>query len=56
MRRIKTNSLGARILSGFLSFLMVVSACPVTAFADDDVDNTPTETIDYSDYIPLIDT
>ena len=44
MRRIKTNSLGARVLSGFLSLLMVVSACPVTAFADDDVDNTPTET------------
>ncbi len=44
MRRIKTNSLGARILSGFLSLLMVVSACPVTAFADDDVDNTPVET------------
>lgn len=44
MRRIKTNSLGARVLSGFLSLLMVVSACPVTAFADDDVDNTPVET------------
>lgn len=44
MRRIKTNSLGARVLSGFLSFLMIVSACPVTAFADDDVDNTPVET------------
>lgn len=44
MRRIKTNSLGARVLSGFLSFLMIVSACPVTAFADDDVDNTPAET------------
>ena len=43
MRRIKTNSLGARVLSGFLSLLMVVSACPVTAFADDDVDNTPVE-------------
>ena len=43
MRRIKTNSLGARVLSGFLSLLMVVSACPVTAFADDDVDNTPIE-------------
>ena len=44
MRRIKTNSLGARVLSGFLSLLMVVSACPVTAFADDDIDNNPVET------------
>ena len=43
MRRIKTNSLGARVLSGFLSLLMVVSACPVTAFADDDVDTNPVE-------------
>ena len=43
MRRIKTNSLGARVLSGFLSLLMVVSACPVTAFADDDVDTNPIE-------------
>ena len=38
MRRIKTNSLGARVLSGFLSFLMVISACPVQAFAEDDYD------------------
>lgn len=44
MRRIKTNSLGARVISGFLSLLIIVSACPVTAFADDDVDNTSVET------------
>lgn len=44
MRRIKTNSLGARVLSGFLSLLMVVSACPVSALADGNVDNTPVET------------
>ena len=44
MRRIKTNSLGARVLSGFLSLLMVVSACPVSAFADDNVDSNPIET------------
>ncbi len=44
MRRIKTNSIGARVLSGFLSLLMVVSACPVSALADGNVDNTPVET------------
>lgn len=44
MIRIKTNSLGARVISGFLSLLMIVSACPVAVFADDDVDNTSVET------------
>lgn len=49
MKRIKTNSLGARVLSGFLSFLMVVSACPITAFAEDDYDATPAVVSDESE-------
>lgn len=35
MRRLKTNSLGSRILSGFLSLTMILSACPIAAYAED---------------------
>lgn len=34
MKRLKTNSLGARVLSGFMSLLMIMSACPISAYAE----------------------
>ena len=36
MKIINTNSLGARIVSGFLSIMMMASACPISAFASYD--------------------
>ena len=49
MKRIKTNSFGARVLSGLLSVVMVMSACPVTAFADYEDPETTTVVVEESE-------
>ena len=49
MKRIKTNSIGARILSGVLSVLMIMSACPTTAFAEYDEPEDKTIVVENSD-------
>ena len=49
MKRIKTNSIGARILSGVLSVLMIMSACPTTAFAEYDEPEDKTVVVENSD-------
>ena len=42
MRLIKTNSFGARLVSGLLSLMMMVTACPINAYADYDEDDSNT--------------
>lgn len=49
MKRIKTNSIGARVLSGVLSVLMIMSACPTTAFAEYDEPEDKTIVVENSD-------
>lgn len=49
MKRIKTNSFGARVLSGLLSVIMVMSACPVTAFAEYEEPETTTIVVEESE-------
>lgn len=49
MKNVRKNSLGARVVSGLLSAMMIISACPVNAYAAYNTDNIMVEDVVLTD-------